>query len=276
MIDYDATTRFEFIDSFAIDMAAETYVVGTSQLVNVTGTFQLASTVLRIGVECQPGFIGESCVPIDTCTTDSCSNNGICIQNDTGFTCVCMCDFTGDTCETRIDNCEGVDCNSGTCVDGVEMFTCQCDAGYSGLLCDQATPTTSLQATTTTSVGSESSERSSAELAVGTVLGIFILITATIITILVILLLRQRRNEGAASQGNVAYGYSGASLQGTSWGWVLVSYTVEPLYKGQVGDGSLSLIQWSLSTRDKLGTGPFSRLSNSPRQQNCASYHCGT
>ena len=30
-------------------------------------------------------------------------------------------------------------------------------------------------------------------------------------------------------------------------------YTVEPLYKGQVG---LSLIQWSLSTRDKLGTGP--------------------
>ena len=49
--------------------------------------------------------------------------------------------------------------------------------------------------------------------------------------------------------------YSGASLQGTSWGWVLcplqwslstrdklgmgpLSLTVEPLYKGQVGDGS--------------------------------------
>ena len=76
--------------------------------------------------------------------------------------------------------------------------------------------------------------------------------------------------------------YSGASLQGTSWGtgplsliqWSLstrdklgdgsfVPYTVEPLYKGQVGDGSytveplykgtgpLSLIQWSLSTRDR-------------------------
>ena len=181
--------RSLLVDSFAIDMAAETYVPGTSQLVNVAGTFQLASTVLRIGVECQPGFIGESCVPIDTCTTDSCSNNGICIQNDTGFTCVCMCDFTGDTCETRIDNCEGVDCNSGT---------------------------------TTTSA----SERSSAELAMGTVFGIFILITATIITILIILLLRQRRNEGPVSQGNVAYTgtswgpvlCSGASLQGTNWG----------------------------------------------------------
>ena len=184
VIESSVFKRSLLVDSFAIDMAAETYVPGTSQLVNVAGTFQLASTVLRIGVECQPGFIGESCVPID-----SCSNNGICIQNDTGFTCVCMCDFTGDTCETRIDNCEGVDCNSGT---------------------------------TTTSA----SERSSAELAMGTVFGIFILIMVTIITILIILLLRQRRNEGAVSQGNVAYTgtswgqvlCSGASLQGTNWG----------------------------------------------------------
>ena len=35
--------------------------------------------------------------------------------------------------------------------------------------------------------------------------------------------------------------YSGASLQGTSWGWVLCPYTVEPLYKGQVGGGSFVL-----------------------------------
>ena len=72
--------------------------------------------------------------------------------------------------------------------------------------------------------------------------------------------------------------YSGASLQGTSWSFVPYTYTVEPLYKGQVGDdsgaslqgtswsfvpytveplfkgqvGPLSLIQWRLSTRDKL------------------------
>ena len=32
----------------------------------------------------------------------------------------------------------------------------------------------------------------------------------------------------------------------------IVPYTVEPLYKGQVEMGPLSLIQWSLSTRDKL------------------------
>ena len=114
VVDIDDTTQSEFMDSFAIDLAAETYVAGTSQLVNVTGTFQLASTVLRIGVECQPGFIGESCVPINTCTTDSCSNNGICIQNDTGFTCVCMCDFTGDTCETNLGPAESSESSSST------------------------------------------------------------------------------------------------------------------------------------------------------------------
>ena len=36
--------------------------------------------------------------------------------------------------------------------------------------------------------------------------------------------------------------YSGASLQGTSWGWVLCP------------------LQWSLSTRDKLGMGPLSLI----------------
>ena len=62
--------------------------------------------------------------------------------------------------------------------------------------------------------------------------------------------------------------YSGTSLQGTSWGWDLVPYTVEPLYKGQVNwDGTLSLIQWSLSTRDKLiGMGPCPLYSGASLQ----------
>ena len=39
-----------------------------------------------------------------------------------------------------------------------------------------------------------------------------------------------------------------------------VPYTVEPLSKEQVGVGPLSLIQWSFSTRDKLGVGPLSQV----------------
>ena len=96
--------------------------------------------------------------------------------------------------------------------------------------------------------------------------------------------------------------YSGASLQRTSWRWVLlfiiqwslptkdklemgpfVHYTVEPPYKGQVGDGSfcslysgaslqrtswrwvlLFIIQWSLPTKDKLEMGPFVHYTVEP------------
>ena len=52
--------------------------------------------------------------------------------------------------------------------------------------------------------------------------------------------------------------YSGASLQWTSWGRILVSYTVEPLYKGQVGDGSLSLKQVEPLYKGQVGDGSLS------------------
>ena len=133
----------ELTDSFALDIEPDTLAANsdTPLLVNGIGVFGFAFVALSFQLECQPGFIGGNCVSI--CTTDPCSNNGICIQSDTSFTCVCTGDFTGDTCETRIDDCEGVDCNSGTCVDGVMTFTCQCDAGYSGESCDQVITTTS-------------------------------------------------------------------------------------------------------------------------------------
>ena len=49
-------------------------------------------------------------------------------------------------------------------------------------------------------------------------------------------------------------------------GGAFVPCTVEPLYnyKGQVGMGHLSLVQWSLSTRDKLGMGHLSLVQWKP------------
>ena len=129
------------------------------------------------------------------CTTDPCSNNGTCIQSDTGFTCVCMGDFTGDTCETRIDNCEGVDCNFGTCVDGVEMFTCQCDSGYSGDLCDVPTTTSS----------SSSSRSSVLAGAVGGSVAFIIIIIIIIIVIIIIVTLSRHKVEATSSIGRIIY-----------------------------------------------------------------------
>ena len=52
------------------------------------------------------------------------------------FHCACYPGFTGETCQTNIDDCVGVDCSgNGQCVDGMNKFTCECSFGFSGPLC---------------------------------------------------------------------------------------------------------------------------------------------
>lgn len=53
-----------------------------------------------------------------------------------GFRCSCPAGFTGDRCETDIDDCQGDPClNGATCIDLVNQFRCQCVPGYVGNLC---------------------------------------------------------------------------------------------------------------------------------------------
>ena len=52
----------------------------------------------------------------------------------------CMCDpgYTGEVCQTNIDDCVGVNCSgNGECMDGVNTFTCECRPGFIGLLCTE-------------------------------------------------------------------------------------------------------------------------------------------
>ena len=64
--------------------------------------------------------------------------------------------------------------------------------------------------------------------------------------------------------------YSGAFLQGTSWGWALkplIQWSLST--RDKLGMGLKPLIQWSLSTRDKLGMGlkPLIQWSLSTRDK---------
>ena len=54
--------------------------------------------------------------------------NGVCA-------CNCNAGFSGDACETNIDDCAGVSCGHGTCVDGVNAYTCACEVGWVGDHC---------------------------------------------------------------------------------------------------------------------------------------------
>ena len=159
MIDSDSGLNLnddDVVDAFLIDISQSMIAEGggMTEVMSQTGIFGIANTTLSFEVECLPGFVGESCVPV--CSTDPCSNNGTCLQSVNGFTCACRGDFTGETCETRINDCQDVNCNDGTCVDGVLSFTCQCDPGFTGEFCEDGITATVTTTTTTTLDGTTS------------------------------------------------------------------------------------------------------------------------
>ncbi|XP_056231768.1 versican a [Seriola aureovittata] len=75
-----------------------------------------------------------------SCTEDICLNGGSCYKTGSIHTCSCAPGYSGDRCETDIDECQSNPCrNGGTCVDGIASFTCVCLPSYSGLYCEEDT-----------------------------------------------------------------------------------------------------------------------------------------
>ena len=88
-----------------------------------TGTFNNTQVELSFRVVCAENYYGPDC-------TQFCNDSS----------CPCDPGYTGEFCESNINDCAGVNCSGhGQCVDGINSFICQCELGFMGELCESTT-----------------------------------------------------------------------------------------------------------------------------------------
>uniref|UniRef100_A0A1I8G0V6 Delta-like protein n=1 Tax=Macrostomum lignano TaxID=282301 RepID=A0A1I8G0V6_9PLAT len=67
-----------------------------------------------------------------------CQNGGTCSSKDSSpwYSCSCAPGFTGQNCETNIDDCQPNPCKNGaTCIDGINSYSCKCYDGFDSTDC---------------------------------------------------------------------------------------------------------------------------------------------
>lgn len=89
-------------------------------------------------IELKQDAIGsEGTTSCETCASDVCANDGVCLetQTDQGFTCVCKSGFTGKTCAVEGLSCSPGICGSGRCENSEEGIDCYCPLNKTGDRC---------------------------------------------------------------------------------------------------------------------------------------------
>lgn len=94
--------------------------------------------------ECPLGYVdgGHHCDVVDHCASEPCQNGGTCSNNgvDSSHECSCPDTYTGDNCETEVDECltRGDECQNGSvCVDQLGDISCDCLPGWRGDFCGE-------------------------------------------------------------------------------------------------------------------------------------------
>lgn len=85
---------------------------------------------------CAAGYTGNYCQSIiNECTPTACQNGATCIPLPNGYNCTCAPGWTGLWCQNMVNQCASQPCQMGTCINAVNAYSCACIAGYSGQQC---------------------------------------------------------------------------------------------------------------------------------------------
>lgn len=73
---------------------------------------------------------------MNECASNPCQHGGVCTDHLNGYMCSCSTGYTGEQCETNIDDCVNHPClHGGTCIDGINSYSCHCSLPYDGDRC---------------------------------------------------------------------------------------------------------------------------------------------
>ncbi|XP_078352326.1 ficolin-2-like [Oculina patagonica] len=90
---------------------------------------------------CQAGYTGEHCeTEIDECTTrgHKCDENGLCTSNGKTYKCICKDGFHGDG-HTCMASCANNPCkNNAKCANTTDGYNCSCRDRFHGKICENA------------------------------------------------------------------------------------------------------------------------------------------
>ena len=67
--------------------------------------------------------------------------NGKCTLKNGEDICICNPGYTGETCDSEIDECADITCVHGSCKDEVNNYICECETEFKGQLCDLSAST---------------------------------------------------------------------------------------------------------------------------------------
>ena len=103
------------------------------------GQCKIDTNTQKYSCQCMNNFVGTSCQTDPTpCSSNPCLNNGTCTNlNETQFDCQCQLYYFGTFCEYRVDICANETCSgNGYCKVNGTLPVCKCKSGFHGDVCD--------------------------------------------------------------------------------------------------------------------------------------------